>query len=745
MTNQIKSNFELLAKSEPKVTLKQHIEDCIRIEKQLECCFPNIPIDNKSMFWNIVQSAIIFHDTGKSHRGFQKMLYCGGKFSQRHELFSLFFINQSDLIDYVKELVLYAVLGHHKDLDTIQSIVFRDYTQPEMSNFVSFDTTTYDKDCDELLKNKTWKILQDFNCKKREDSIIDIVDTVRNFKKENHPLGSSPYLLRLLLVGFLKQCDHLASAGFSDLHSLSCDDFGFLHEYSLYHHQDTASKADGSAFLSSPTGSGKTETSLLWLERQIKIHGQGRVFYVLPYTASINAMYERLNKVFGESRKLIGMLHGKLAQYFENKFEDCRNENLTKIEEFRTLVTPFKVVTPFQMLKNLFGIKGFEKGIAEWCGGYFIFDEIHAYDSKTLAQIVVLLEYCTKWFNVSVFIMTATMPSFMLDILSNALNTKLTIKANKSLYKDFDRHIISVEEGSIVDSLNIQRDIDNGKKVLVVCNTVEQAQNMYKRLICNSKLLLHGSFNANDRSSKEKKLNSEEVQLLVGTQAIEVSLDIDYDTIYTEPAPIDALIQRFGRVNRKRKKGLCICHVFKESNEKDRFIYDQEVVKRSINALDNIGSDKVLHEYDIQQMIDFVYPDFEEKQKHDYDETYNCLKIGIEERLQPLLYDEKSENDFYNMFEGIKVLPVSLLDEYRNSIEQNRFIHAEGLLVSIRESRFNCMYHNEDIYKNRICYEKKDDTLAEKTILVINRKYSKEYGLLIDEEEKDTLYESQCL
>lgn len=735
MTNQNKSNFELLAKSEPKVTLKQHIEDCIRIEKQLEICFPNIPIDNKNLFWNIVQSAIIFHDTGKSHKEFQKMLYCGDKFNQRHELFSLFYIIQSDLSDHVKELVEYAVLGHHKDLDTIHNIVLKDYAQLETPNFVSFNTITYIDDCKELLNNKTWKILQEYNYKKRDDNIIDIVDTVRRFKKEKCPLGSDPYLLRMLLVGFLKQCDHLSSAGYTYLHKLSCENFKFLHGYSLYYHQEKASIIDGSAFLSAPTGSGKTETSLLWLERQLQQNGQGRVFYVLPYTASINAMYERLNKDFGESNNLIGMLHGKLAQYFENKFDKCGNENLAKIEEFRTLMTPFKVVTPFQLLKNLFGVKGFEKGVAEWCGAYFIFDEIHAYDSKTLAQIVVLLEYCTKWFNVSVFIMTATMPSYMLEILSNALNTKLTIKANKLLYQNYDRHIISVEDGSIVDSPCIQRDIDNGKKVLVVCNTVEQAQNMYNRLVCENKLLLHGSFNANDRSRKEAILNSKEVQLLVGTQAIEVSLDIDYDTIYTEPAPIDALIQRFGRVNRKRQKALCICHVFRESNEKDYFIYDQEVVKRSIDALDNIGSDKVLHEYNIQQMIDFVYPDFEEKQKSDYEETYNCLKVGIEERLHPLQYDEKSEEDFYDRFEGVKVLPVSLLNDYRNYIEQDRIILADGLLVSIRESRFYYMYHNNDVYKEKICYEKKDEKLAGKTLLVIKRKYSFELGLQIEEIE----------
>ena len=46
------------------------------------------------------------------------------------------------------------------------------------------------------------------------------------------------------------------------------------------------------------------------------------------------------------------------------------------------------------------------------------------------------------------------------------------------------------------------------------------------------------------------------MRVLVGTQAIEVSLDIDFDELYTEVSPIDSQIQRWGRVNRKRVKDL---------------------------------------------------------------------------------------------------------------------------------------------------------------------------------------------
>lgn len=127
-------------------------------------------------------------------------------------------------------------------------------------------------------------------------------------------------------------------------------------------------------------------------------------------------------------------------------------------------------------------------------------------------------------------------------------------------------------------------------------------------------------------------------RLLVGTQAIEVSLDIDYDTIYTEPAPLDALIQRFGRVNRKRQKGLCVCHVFDTQNEKDKFIYNEAVVSRSIEILHKIEEkdEGIIHEKDLQAYIDKVYPDWEDCQKEDFDITYEMLSLSIRNRLKPL-------------------------------------------------------------------------------------------------------------
>ena len=729
------SDFELLAKSEPSLSLRQHIEDCMRIEEQLKDCFHNLPVDSHWL-WHVVREAVCFHDMGKSHKEFQKLLYKRpNKWNgRRHELFSLPFVLCSDIPDKDKPLVLFTVAGHHKDLDELNNIVQREYFSP----FPDDDTNrSFVSDCRELLVNKAWKILAMQGFSKESDASINILEVIRDISQESVPF-STEYIQRLLTVGFLKQCDHLASAGITKLHKLDSPVFSFLHTLQLYGHQYRASLTVGNTFLKAPTGTGKTETSMLWLEKQLNTSGQGRAFYVLPYTASINAMYERLTDRMGEDA--VGMLHGKLIQYFDSKIDeqDGTIDVDTIRNEYQTIVRPLKIVTPFQLLKTLFGLKHFEKGIVEWAGAYFIFDEIHAYDPKTLAQIVVLMEFCTKLMNVNTFVMTATMPTHILRLLENAVGRHCTITADDDLYPLFDRHTIVMEDGLLADSLHtIQADVDKGMHVLVVCNTVEQAQHVFSKLNCGSKLLLHGAFNATDRSKKEQKLRSNDIQLLVGTQAIEVSLDIDYDTIYTEPAPLDALIQRFGRVNRRRKKGLCKCHVFRCQNKNDHFIYDADVVNRTLEVLADIDNG-ILHESDVQALIDRVYPCFNERQQQDYEMTYQSLTAGIKSRLHPLHYDKKSEEDFYRQFDGIKVLPVSLLDQYQHFIEKKQFIKADGLLVSIRESRAYVLLKDNGVYRQRICYALPDDSLAEKNVLVINRKYDSDIGLQMKVESAST-------
>lgn len=765
----------ILAKSGPDfVTLRKHIRDGIIIWNLLQISFPQLKKINHihSDFWKILRICIIFHDLGKAHKEFQKVLKeekNKWKF-QRHELFSLPFLNGFEIDDESKNIILLIVAGHHKNFGWLSGFIEKQYSKRnnDFGSLMSLKDEYVISFEDEFNENVDVEAvrqnLREFDIKIKDFNVVNPIDFIQLYIDNQHNALRADYFSLLLLCGAFKHCDHLSSAFIQTITNLEEKDFLFLESKvnQPFQHQLKASEAQGNLILTAPTGSGKTESAFLWVKNQIRVHGQGRVFYILPFTASINAMYERLNKDIpsaGEDPK-VGMLHGKLNDYLNNYLEDFQytiNEKKEAIKEirgkFKTVITPVKVITPFQLLKHLFGLKGFEQGIFEWVGSYMIFDEIHAYDAIVFAQIKVLLEFVTKNLNAKVLIMTATMPSFFKKEIEEAIGDFIEVKADAELCKAFKRHQIFLKNGKLTDNLDvIAKDIKNkngeNKKVLVVCNTIKSAQYVYMKLIelsgidMEAAVLLHGAFNGQDRNEMEKKLKDDSIRLLVGTQAIEVSLDIDFDIIYTDAAPIDALIQRFGRVNRKRIKGICNCYIFRDSNQSG--IYPPLVIERSINALGKIEKEEsgIISEQNLQKYIDYVYPDWDVKEKEKFDHTYLMLTNSVKD-LAPFIHSYDREEEYYKKFEGVKVLPHSLESEFIEHLKKFDFISAESLKVQISKKRFaQWMYgESKNLKKEKYCLEKSNATEKEKLLVIdyyiTNKKYEKDLrlGLLFEKEE----------
>ena len=731
----------LFAKSNPRISLNEHIDDCLSISRQLSMVISNIPVDDKAYFWNIVRKALIMHDTGKGHVEFQKTL--SGKASlwyhQRHELFSIYFIHNSNLSESEKSLISFGVLGHHKSLSNLFDFINRNYYSNEDWDE---DRLTYADECGKLCYDEVKRNLVKYGLKLITKDVPCIKSILRLAKSKN--VNEKANIQNILFIGAIKECDHMASAGIKHLHRLEKTDFAFLYKYPFFTHQLRDAEAPCSVILNAPTGAGKTEAALVWLKNQLEYRGQGRVYYILPYTASINAMYERLNSCMGDSPQKVGLLHGNLIQYLNLQMENHSIDTIElqkQVEDFKSMLMPLKIVTPFQLLKHLFGMKGFEKGIFEWSGGYFIIDEIHAYEAKVFAQIIVLLSFAVQYLKVRVHIMTATLPTFMRDEIASVIGPYQEIVADKQLYFSFRRHRLFCLDGLLTDYLdNIQVDINHGKKVLVVCNTVEESQMVYKYLHASKKVLLHGRFCTEDRFKNEVKLKEDDVSLLVGTQAIEISLDVDFDLIYTAPAPLDALLQRFGRVNRKREKGICPCYVFKERNDVDKYIYKNEgVIERTLEVLKQIEQDEngIIQENKLQALIDVVYPCWSDEEQEDFFMTKTLLDDFVKKDLRPLEYSAEREAEFYRQFDDIKVVPAALVPEYQSRISNFQFVKAEGLLVSISKRRFANMLHAGNIEQKTFVYSKnKDNQIESIKQFVINRKYNEWLGLVLSEDEK---------
>jgi len=711
----------MLAKSDG-LSLEKHTQDLLDVFLSFRNVFPALEklFKNKE-FWDYLKTAIIFHDTGKATKGFQNYMKTGERYRFRHEILSAILAkNYTD-----NELIINAILAHHKNYEKLKELL------NEYENNKKYNQDRWiEKELEELYFEWISDFLQNYHIELKEYNFYKLDSFIKKWtsKRQKRKISELEKFQNIFLSASLSICDHNASAGIKEIPIIQEKNFSFLDNtsYKPYTHQELSWQTNNNALLIAPTGQGKTESSLGWLRNQLK-YRQGRTFYILPFTASINAMTKRVSSKkdgFGDEN-LVGLLHGK-AKFFIDEYYGKKDGQSIKdlIDINKKIVKPFKVVTPFQILKWAFGVKGFEKGLTELAGSYLIFDEIHIYDKELFRRLLFFIEWLIEKLDVKVFIMTATMPTFMQEHIKSVLNIQQAIRADKKRLDEIKRHKVNLLDSGIDEQIDfIQQNITNGKTVLIVCNTVAKAQEIYKNIICDDKTLLHSGFNGRDRTDKEKRVQSKyKPQLLVGTQAIEVSLDIDYDLIVTEPAPLDALLQRFGRVYRRQGRELkesdgANCFVTTKIEKVHKLIYDEVVIKNTLKALKTIEN-KIIHEENIQQLLDEIYEPF----ALDEDGLRANFR-SLLDSLYPYNVYEESEEEFFKQFDGIEVLPIELKDTFGKFINNRQYLEAEKLLVSLSKSKFAKNKQDGNI-------EFFEPNNYGKIIPIINLKYSHELGLL---------------
>ena len=258
---------------------------------------------------------------------------------------------------------------------------------------------------------------------------------------------------------------------------------------------------------------------------------------------------------------------------------------------------------------------------------------------------------------------------------------------------------MQIADGEVTDDKWLDRivwEAKNSSNVLVCCNTVRKAQIVCGelRLRLNSSpvqvMLLHGRFNAKDRTSRERlvlelvgsKSSTRAPVILVSTQVVEVSLDVDFDVIYSELAPLEALIQRFGRVNRKRTRVYAPVWVFTQPAD-GQGIYEQSHVTAALKILLR-EADKLIDESQISCLLDQVYTGqladewLNKYQTSEKDFAGACIKT-----LRAFDSDETMESVFYKAFDSVEVLPACLEEEYKSYLESGQILEASGLRVPL--------------------------------------------------------------
>lgn len=571
----------------------------------------------------LAKRGAILHDIGKAHPHFQKRLQNNyfssleedreNNYIHRHELSSLAFLpafpkdEWNSLID--------MVVAHHKPI--INDIKERGILDLE---------DKYRNWIDNHLKEwEDWSIygfqlLKQYGIEAAfsKDEAKNAIEYVVAYC-ENKSLGWSPW--RGLLMG----ADHFASAFMNNTkkqtaHLFEKPDlkyyFDIQRQSSIYPlSQISVSDTRPHTLVVAPTGAGKTD----FLLKRCK----GRIFYTLPFQASINAMWERMKNTI--PNKDIRLQHATSKIVVGDKLEEILLQPLVG--------SSVKVLTPHQMAAIIFGTPGFESVMLDLKGCDIILDEIHTYSDYSQSMVLEIVKMLLM-LDCRIHVGTATMPTILYNELLQILGGEefvFEVKLSNAIIESFNRHQI-YKLANDYDINNILRKAFAKKeKVLVIYNTINKAQDEFKKLQDNHPeipmLLIHSRYKRADRVNIEALLKtkfngdgSEKYRdglypcLVVSTQVVEVSLDISFDRMITQCAPLDSLIQRFGRVNRKRNINTIgkfkPVHVIEPSG--NVLPYKMDILRASFEQLPDNG--EVLEEKDLQMKIDLVYPILERKE-----------------------------------------------------------------------------------------------------------------------------------
>lgn len=279
-------------------------------------------------------------------------------------------------------------------------------------------------------------------------------------------------------------------------------------------------------------------------------------------------------------------------------------------------------------------------------GKVVIIDEVHAADS----YMETYLEAALVWlgmYRVPVILLSATLPSNRrcaliaayrrgrdhVEIDGVEVGGNIGYPAITTLASSSDAASIAMLPGGgdqppkIIRPLVVSNDdeigdylrdrLADGGCALVVRNTVDDAQRTFdavlKRFGPEEASLLHSRFLSCDRAERDKRMldlfGKESSKrpyrhVVVATQVIEQSLDVDFDLVLTDPAPMDLVLQRVGRLHRhggrRRPPVLCDaeCHVLLETMDSEpwkfskgtRRIYGEYRVLRMLAMLSDSGS-----------------------------------------------------------------------------------------------------------------------------------------------------------
>lgn len=364
------------------------------------------------------------------------------------------------------------------------------------------------------------------------------------------------------------------------------------------------------------TGSGKTEAAMTLVSRILSSGGGEGCFIALPTMATSNAMYERMasvyNLLFDQNEKpSLVLSHGSrhLSETFRNSYRDTyvnlpddieetdeeRQEGIVHCAQWladsskKSLLADCGVGTVDQILLAGLPVRYQDLRIFGMCRKVIVIDEVHAYDAYMLRLLENILSYQAS-IGSSIILLSATLPQKVRKRLAESFTKGLgveqfslerrefpliTVVGKQTVFEKPSETRKELNRSVKVEFLHDTESVENlitekalsGNCVCWIRNSVTDVIESYNNLsgkIDPEKLdIFHSRFALTDRLNIEKKVienfgnesdsNKRYGRVLIATQVVEQSLDLDFDILISDLAPIDLLIQRCGRLHRHHR------------------------------------------------------------------------------------------------------------------------------------------------------------------------------------------------
>ncbi len=327
------------------------------------------------------------------------------------------------------------------------------------------------------------------------------------------------------------------------------------------------------------TGSGKTEAAML---RHATVPGEG-IMFALPTRATTDAMFDRMGGYFSASKNAAALLHGhrSLNSFYTNAAQAGAGLHSTSwlTDARNALFAPVSVGTCDQVLLGGLRQKNTPVRLLALANRHVVIDEVHSFDHYQTA----LLEELLAWWgdtDTRVTLLSASLPASVVRRYAQAYGGKevevtpyypghLTVSASGASSEEVTSRRsyklqVRLHEVPPAELLNahVSRALEYrcqspDARIAVVVNQVNRALEVGRQLAetGNRVIVLHSRMTAGHRAAVTQELqevagktSGQRGVIVVGTQIIESSLDLDFDHMLSDLAPAPSLIQRAGRL-----------------------------------------------------------------------------------------------------------------------------------------------------------------------------------------------------